>query len=133
MKILNMLGVNAVSYVYEENNSDGAAVYDVVDGKSTIYLIECTIQKARAKFSLIRERAKRLKAVVGEAEIHPVVFVATDGEGDLQEAAELGITLVDAGSIETLIGFLEKGAAPEAVNRLFASLRSNFPVQFRFQ
>jgi len=40
MKILNMLGVEAISYVDEENNSDGAAVYDVVEGKSTVYLIE---------------------------------------------------------------------------------------------
>ncbi len=40
MKILNMLGVEAISYVDEENNSAGATVYDVVEGKSTVYLIE---------------------------------------------------------------------------------------------
>jgi len=29
-----------IPYVDEENNSDAAAVYDVVEGKSTVYLIE---------------------------------------------------------------------------------------------
>ena len=133
IKILNILGVNAIWYGDEENRSDGAAVYDVIEGKSSIYLIECTIQKARAKFSLIRERAKRLKDVVREAEIFPVVFVATDGEGDLQEASELGITLVDSRSIESLIGFLETNTDPQSVNQLFTALRTNFPTKFRFR
>jgi hypothetical protein len=133
IKMLTILGVNVIWYGEDDpNRPDGAGVYEVVNEKSTIYLIECTIQKARAKFSLIRERAKQLKQIVPEAEILPIVFVATDGAGDLQEASNLGITLVDSSGIESLIQFLEKGAGPEAVNQLFFSLKSNFPVTFRF-